>query len=105
MNAREFACEHLEKLRAEQRRLDQSAFGLSRGFSLRQRIALASWLCFERSSLEDLTPDLDAIIAGEITLPGDVIANVVKDEARRMRKAWEQHKTETQTQAGDGGRA
>jgi hypothetical protein len=90
MNAREFACDHLEKLRAEQRRLDQSAFGLARGYSLRQRIALASWLCFERSNVDDLTPDLDAIIEGKLMIPGDVVANVVRDEARRVRKAWVQ---------------
>jgi hypothetical protein len=94
VKAREFACNHLEKLRTEQRRLDQSAFGLARGFSLRQRIALASWLCFERGDVEDLTPDLDAIIGGKFMIPGDVIPNVVRDEARRMRKAWEQEKAQ-----------
>jgi hypothetical protein len=92
MNAGEFACSNFEKLRAERARLDQSPFGLSRGFSLTQRIALASWLCSERATVEDLTPDLDAIISGSFMIPGNVIANVVRDEARRMRKAWEEHK-------------
>jgi ABC-type polar amino acid transport system ATPase subunit len=95
-NANEFACDHLEKLRAEQRRLDQSPFGLSRGFSLRQRVALASWLCFDRKGLDDLTPVLDEIINGRLMIPGDVIPNVVRDEARRLRKAWEEHKAQSQ---------
>src|SRR5579871_5817381 len=90
--ANEFACEHLEKLRVEQRRLDQSPFGLARGFSLRQRVALASWLCFEQKGLDDLTPVLDQIISGQLMIPGDVIPNVVKDEARKIRKAWEDYK-------------
>jgi hypothetical protein len=93
MNASEFACSHFEKLRAEQARLDQSAFGLSRGFSLRQRVALASWLCSDRRDpTADLTPDLDRIINGEFMIPGDIVPNVVRDEARRIRKAWEAHK-------------
>ena len=97
MNAREFACQHLDKLRTEQLRLDQSGFGLARGYSLRQRIALASWLCHDRPTLEDLTPDLDAIISGQFMIPGDVAPNVVRDEARRLRKAWEEHKAATQS--------
>jgi hypothetical protein len=92
MNAGEFACSHFEKLRTERSRLDQSPFGLARGFSLTQRVALASWLCTERAQVEDLTPELDAIISGKFMIPGNVIANVVRDEARRMRKAWEEHK-------------
>jgi len=99
LNAGQFACSHLEKLRAEQRRLDQSAFGLARGFSLRQRVALAAWLCAERSEVEDLTPELDAIVNGQFMIPGDIIPNVVRDEARRMRKAWEQHKSEQSASA------
>jgi hypothetical protein len=94
MNAREFACQHFAKLTAEKGRLDQSAFGMTRGFSLRQRIALASWLCSERPSSDDLTPDLDAIINGQFMIPGDVIPNVVRDEARRIRKAWENDKSQ-----------
>jgi hypothetical protein len=92
LNARQFARAHLEKLRDEQAHLDPSPFGLARGFSLRQRMALASWLSFDRGDIQDLTPDLDAIIAGQLMLPGDVIANVIRDEARRMRKTWEQAK-------------
>jgi hypothetical protein len=92
MNAREFACQHFEKLRAEKNKLDQSAFGLARGFSLRQRVALASWLCSDRPDSDDLTADLDAIINGQFMIPGDVVPNVVRDEARRIRKAWEEHK-------------
>jgi hypothetical protein len=95
MNAGEFACSHFEKLRTERGRLDQSPFGLARGFSLTQRVALASWLCSERANVDDLTPDLDAIISGTFMIPGNVIANVVRDEARRMRKAWEAHKLQT----------
>jgi hypothetical protein len=94
MNAKEFACAHFEKLRAEKARLDQSAFGLTRGFSLRQRIALASWLCSDRPPSDDLTPDLDAIINGQFMIPGDAIPNVVRDEARRIRKAWELSKSQ-----------
>jgi hypothetical protein len=92
MNAREFACQHFEKLRAEKNKLDQSAFGLARGFSLRQRVALASWLCSDRPDSDDLTDDLDPIINGQFMIPGDVVPNVVRDEARRIRKAWEEHK-------------
>jgi hypothetical protein len=92
MNAREFACQHFAKLRAEKNKLDQSAFGLARGFSLRQRVALASWLCSDRPDSDDLTADLDAIINGQFMIPGDVVPNVVRDEARRIRKAWEEHK-------------
>jgi hypothetical protein len=92
MNAREFACQHFEKLRAEKNKLDQSAFGLARGFSLRQRVALASWLCSDRPDSDDLPADLDAIINGQFMIPGDVVPNVVRDEARRIRKAWEEHK-------------
>jgi hypothetical protein len=94
MTASEFACAHFEKLTAEKRRLDQSPFGLARGFSLKQRVALASWLCSERPNKGDLTPDLDAIISGQFMIPGDVIPNVVRDEARRIKKAWDAHQAE-----------
>jgi hypothetical protein len=92
MDAGEFSMAWLDRLDQQIKQIDPGLTGQTG--PIRERAKVASWLARERANVADLTPELDAVIVNPHLVPGVMILRVVRDEARRMREAWEEAKAD-----------